>query len=229
MSEENKDVIKEENLNSEAGENVEHPKAEKINWKKEIFSWIRLIVIVLAVVFCVKQFVIVNAVVPSTSMMNLIEVGDRLIGFRLAYAGSATPQRYDVVIFKYPVDESENYIKRVIGLPGETVEIKNGKIYIDGSSEPLDEPYLPEEWVSENDGYVFEVPEGCYLMLGDNRNVSLDARAWAEEALDYGVADSPEEAMKYTYVEESKILGKAIFKYYPHIESLLASDLQEGE
>ena len=208
MSEENKDVIKEENLNSEAGKNVEHPKAEKINWKKEIFSWIRLIVIVLAVVFCVKQFVIVNAVVPSTSMMNLIEVGDRLIGFRLAYAGSATPQRYDVVIFKYPVDESENYIKRVIGLPGETVEIKNGKIYIDGSSEPLDEPYLPETMKGSYGPYV--VPEGCFFMMGDNRNHSWDSREWDN-----------------TYVTKKQIYAKAWLRYKPSLGLIESAEYGE--
>jgi signal peptidase I len=134
--------------------------------------------------------------------------------------GDRTPQRFDVVIFEYPVDESQKFIKRVIGLPGETVEIKAGHIYIDGSDTPLDETYLKEDWVVENDGYVFEVPEGCYLMLGDNRNVSLDARFWAEEAVEEGLADTVEDAWDYSFVSEDKILGKALFKYWPHISSL---------
>ena len=206
----------------EAQDETVDPEARAKKIRKEIFSWIRLIVIVLAAVFVVKQFVIVNAVVPTTSMQNLIDPGDRLIGFRLAYV-FGEPQRFDVIIFKYPVDEEQNYIKRVIGLPGETVTISDGEIYIDDSEEPLDEPYLPEEWIVENDGYTFTVPEDSYFVLGDNRNVSLDARYWAEEAISAGLADTEEEAEQYTFVKKNKILGKAIFKYWPGFSSLLYS------
>ncbi len=191
----------------------------KTNAKKEIFSWIRLIVIVFVVVLVVKNFIIVNAIVPTSSMENTIMPDDRLIGFRLAYT-SSDPKRFDIVIFKYPVDETQIYIKRVIGLPGETVEISEGKIYIDGSDEPLDEPYLKEEWTVENNGYVFEVPDDCYLVLGDNRNRSADSRYWADYALMDEVAQTEEEAISYQYVSEDKILGKAIFRYWPSIGSL---------
>ena len=157
-------------------------------------------------------------------METLISPGDRLFGNRLTYKFK-DPERFDVVIFKYPVDEEENYIKRIIGLPGETVTIENAKIYINDSETPLEENYLPEEWVIENDGYVFEVPEDCYLMLGDNRNVSEDARYWAEEAYEYGLADSVEDGESYTYVRRDKILGKAMFTYWPHFQ--LLSDYEE--
>ncbi len=99
------------------------------------------------------HFVLINAEVPSESMENSIKPGDRLFGFRLAYTFH-DPERFDVVIFRYPVDEEQNFIKRVIGLPGETVEIREGKIYIDGASEPLEEPYLPEQWTRDNDGFL---------------------------------------------------------------------------
>ena len=138
----------------------------------------------------------------------------RVIGSRLSYL-SSDPQRGDIVIFKYPVDEDILYIKRVIGLPGETVEIRDGKIYINGSQEALEEDYLPEEWTYCNDGYYFQVPEGSYLMLGDNRNVSLDARFWSEEALKAGMASTSEEALSYTYVAKDKILAKAFLVYWP--------------
>lgn len=189
--------------------------------KKEIFSWIRLIVIVVVVVVVLKQFVIVNAVVPSTSMEDTIQVGDRMIGFRLAYIVNP-PKRYDIIIFNYPVDKSQKYIKRVIGLPGETVEIRDAHIYIDGSETPLEENYLKEEWIVGNDGYTFEVPEDCYLMLGDNRNISLDARYWAEEALNNGVADNEQEAVQYSYVPKDEMLGRAVFKYWPKFANLTA-------
>ncbi|MCR5666326.1 MAG: signal peptidase I [Eubacterium sp.] len=199
---------------------------EKADIKKEVISWIRLIAIVVVVVVVVKQFVIVNAIVPTGSMENTIMPDDRLIGFRLAYK-IGDPQRYDIAIFKYPVDESQVYIKRIIGLPGEKVTIEDGKIYIDDSEEPLDEPYLKEEWTVENTGYTFEVPEDCYLMLGDNRNISADARYWADEALMCETAQTEEEAESYQYVSRDKILGKAIVRYWPSIEMLTADDLQQ--
>lgn len=137
--------------------------AEEI--KTEILSWIKLILIILICTFLLRRYVIVNAEVPSSSMENLIEPGDRLVGFRMAYL-KEEPKRFDVIIFRYPVDESQSFIKRVIGLPGETVEIREGRIYIDGASEPLEEDYLKEEWTVNNDGYVFQVPDDSYLCLG---------------------------------------------------------------
>lgn len=192
---------------------------EKKRWtaqevRTEILSWIKLIAITLICTFLLRRYVIVNAEVPSSSMENLIEPGDRLVGFRLAYL-KEEPKRFDVIIFRYPVDESQSFIKRVIGLPGETVEIHEGKIYIDGAEEPLEEDYLKETWTVNNDGYVFHVPEDSYLVLGDNRNVSLDARYWANEAMEYGVAATEAESEKYSYVSRDEILGKAEFKYWP--------------
>ena len=181
--------------------------------RKEVVSWIRMFVIVIAVVFVLTQFVIINVRVPSGSMENTIMTKDRLIGFRFSYWFDE-PQRGDIILFSYPVDEKQTYIKRVIGLPGETVEIRDGKIYIDGSSEPLEEDYLKETWTWENDGYTFNVPEGCYFVLGDNRNDSEDGRFWAQIALNEGKASTAEEAEQYSYVKKDEIKGKAIFKYY---------------
>ncbi len=187
--------------------------------RKEVLSWIRMIVIVVVVVFLVMRFVIINATVPSGSMEPTIMTKDRLIGFRFSYWFDE-PDRGDIVLFKYPVDESITYIKRVIGLPGETVDIREGKIYIDGSDIPLEEDYLSEEWYWENDGLHYDVPEGCYFVMGDNRNNSADSRVWAEEAMLAGLAQTPEEAQKYTYVTDRELRGKAIFTYYRHFKLL---------
>ena len=186
---------------------------KKGDMRKEVVSWVRMFVIVIAVVFVLTQFVIINVRVPSGSMENTIMTKDRLIGFRFSYWFDE-PQRGDIILFSYPVDEKQTYIKRVIGLPGETVEIRDGKIYIDGSSEPLEEDYLKETWTWENDGHTFKVPEGCYFVLGDNRNDSEDGRFWAQIALNEGKASTPEEAEPYSYVKKDEIKGKAIFKYY---------------
>ena len=197
---------------------------EKTSLWKELLSWLEIIVAAILISLFLTRVVLVNALVPSSSMETLISPGDRLFGNRLTYKFK-DPERFDVVIFKYPVDEEENYIKRIIGLPGETVTIEDAKIYINDSEMPLEENYLPEEWLIENDGYVFEVPEDCYLMLGDNRNVSEDARYWAEAAYEFGLADSVEEGEAYTYVHRDKILGKAVFTYWPHFQ--LLSDYEE--
>ena len=213
-----------EYLNAE--ENVQEEErgeeeTKKRSFLRELFSFVEIFVVAFLLAQFMTRFVVINAEVPSESMENMIEPGDRLFGFRLAYAFD-DPKRYDVVIFRYPVDETQNYIKRVIGLPGEKVEIREGKIYIDDSDVPLEEPYLPEEWVDDNDGYVFHVPTDFYLMLGDNRNISLDARFWAGKALETGVAANQEDADSYTYVTSEQILGKAVIKYFPNIESLLS-------
>lgn len=205
-------------------EQAQEAEEEKTSLWKELLSWVEIIVVAVLISLFLTKVVLVNALVPSSSMETLISPGDRLFGNRLTYKFK-DPERFDVVIFKYPVDEDENYIKRVIGLPGETVTIENAKVYINDSETPLEENYLPEEWVIENDGFVFEVPEDCYLMLGDNRNVSEDARYWAEEAYEQGLADSVEDGESYTYVSRDKILGKAMFTYWPHFQ--LLSDYEE--
>ena len=214
-----------ENTEVEVQEKGETADGEEKNsvWK-ELLSWVEIIVAAVLISLFLTRVVLVNALVPSSSMETLISPQDRLFGNRLAYKFS-DPERFDVVIFKYPVDESENYIKRIIGLPGEKVTIKDAKIFINDSEAPLEENYLPEEWVVENDGYAFEVPEDCYLMLGDNRNVSEDARYWAEVAYEYGLVDSVEDGEPYTYVSRDKILGKAMFTYWPHFQML--SDYEE--
>ena len=172
-------------------------KEQELNVKQEITEWI--IVVVLAVVISVlmNQFILINAHVPSSSMENNIMAGDRIFGYRLAYRKDE-PKRGDVVIFKYPDDESQLFIKRVIGLPSETVTVIDGQVYINDSETPLDEPYLAQEMIGTFG--PFEVPEGSYFMMGDNRNYSADARFWSN-----------------TYVYKDKILGKALFRYYPKI------------
>lgn len=187
---------------------------------REIFGWIKTVIIVVVITMLLTRFVIISAKVPSGSMENTIMTGDRLIGARFLYWFD-DPERGDIVLFQYPVDPDILYIKRCIGLPGETVELRNGKIYINGSETPLEEDYLKEEWTVKNDGLVFHVPDNCYLMLGDNRNNSSDSRYWAYEALMEGVASTDEEAEKYAYVKRSQIRAKAVFKYFKSFDVLL--------
>lgn len=176
------------------------PAEEPFSLKKEILDWVKVIITAVVVAIFLDSCIIVNAVIPSASMEDTIMTNDRIIGNRLAYL-TKDPSRGDIVIFRYPDNEKELFIKRVIGTPGDTVEIKNGKVYINNSSEPLDEPYL--NVVPIGDFGPFNVPEDSYFMLGDNRNRSADSRFWNQP-----------------YVSKKKILGKAAFRYLPRFKKL---------
>ena len=168
---------------------------EPFNLWKEILSLLGTMAVAAVAVLLLKEFVIINAFIPSGSMEHTISPGDRVIGNRLAYVVKE-PERGDIVIFQNPDDETQLFVKRIIGLPGETVTIEDAKVYIGGTL--LEEDYLKEEWTVDNGPYIFEVPEDCYLVLGDNRNNSKDARYWEN-----------------TYVESEQILGEAGFRYWP--------------
>lgn len=169
-----------------------------MDWKKEAKEWISALVMAVVFGIVLTQFIIVSAVVPTGSMEDTIQPGDRIIGWRLNYLFS-DPDRGDIVIFKFPDDEKKLYVKRVLALPGETIEVKSGVVYI--NNQPLDEPYIKEPPLE--DGGPWTVPEDSYFMMGDNRNHSHDSRFWQN-----------------TFVSEDKILGKVIFRYWPSIEWL---------
>ena len=172
------------------------PKKSKFDWKKELWEWVKIIVSAAVIALVLNTFIIANSQVPSGSMENTIMTGDRVIGFRLSYLFQE-PERGDVVIFRFPDDEKIYYVKRIIGLPGDTVDIYDGHVYLNGSDTPMEEPYVREPMIPERPMH-FEVPENSYFMLGDNRNYSKDARVWQN-----------------TYVKKNKIVAKDLFRYYP--------------
>ena len=120
---------------------------------KEFMEYLKMIIFVVAVVLVVNNFLLINAKIPSESMEQTIMTGDRVFGNRLAYV-FGEPERYDIIIFKYPDNEKELFIKRIIGMPGETVEIKDGKVYINGSEEPLKDSFTPETPVGDYGPYT---------------------------------------------------------------------------
>lgn len=159
-----------------------------------ILEWLLIIVIALAAALFINFVIIINSVVPSGSMESTIMTNSRMMGLRVSY-WFADPEQGDIIVFKYPDDPSQNFVKRVIGTPGDTVEIIGGVTYVNG--EILEEPYLNEKPAARSFG-PYEVPEGCYFVMGDNRNNSHDSRFWTN-----------------TFVPRESVLGKALFVYWP--------------
>lgn len=168
---------------------------------REAIEFLIPIIIAIIIAILLKLFVFANIVVPTGSMLNTIQEKDRIIASRIEYSFN-DPERYDIAVFKFPDDETQCFIKRIIGLPGETVQIVNGVVYVtktDGQTIQLDQSFVTN-CVPTGDYGPFEVPEDCYFMMGDNRNQSWDSRYW-----------------EHKYVHRTQIIGKAKFRYYPSI------------
>lgn len=162
--------------------------------KKEVFSWVKTILLAAILAGAVNSFLIVNAEVPTGSMENTIMAGDRILALRTSYWFDE-PERGDITVFRYPDDPTGNtlYVKRIIGLPGDTVQVEDGEVFVNGAV--LEEDYIAE--ITEGDFGPYTVPEGCYFMMGDNRNHSVDSRFWEDK-----------------FVEKDEILGKVVLRYY---------------
>ncbi len=155
-----------------------------------------LIVAVLLALF-IRTFVIQAFVIPSGSMLPTLQIGDYVLVNKFVYRFRAI-HRGDIIVFKYPKNEAEDYIKRVIGLPGETLEIRGRQVFINGK--PLDEPYAvygstPFGTVTPNTFGPIHIPPGKLFMMGDNRDNSLDSRLWG-------------------LLDERKVEGKALLVFF---------------
>jgi signal peptidase I len=170
-----------------AGMAMDHKK-EQGAWK-----WLREIVIPLGISVFIIVFLYQPVKVEGTSMMPGLADQERIFINKFAYRLEAI-ERGDVVVFRYPGDASKNYIKRIVGVPGDRVEIYRGAVYVNGRR--LEEPYVPELFRDQRSMSEVTVPDGSYFVLGDHRNLSSDSR-------DFGV------------VEREAIFGKAVFAYWP--------------
>jgi signal peptidase I len=180
---------------------------------KSVFrEYAEAIVIAAVLALFIRTFVVQAFKIPSGSMKNTLLVGDHLLVNKFLYGTHIPfthiiimkirdPKRGDIIVFKYPEDESKDFIKRVIGTPGDVVQEIAKKIYINGK--PIPEPYtiyrddeiLPKSMgPKDNFGPIF-VPPHKYFMMGDNRDRSHDSRYWG-------------------FVDESKIIGKAMILYW---------------
>jgi signal peptidase I len=187
------------------------PAAYRKSTAREYFESICVAVIL---ALFVRTFIIQAFKIPTGSMENNLLIGDHLLVNKFVFAPTMTKlerailpidpiKRGDIIVFKYPEEPERDFIKRVIGLPGETLELKNKKVYI--NDKPLDEPYVhflvqpDDESAGDFDVRVrygpVTVPEGHYFMMGDNRDNSQDSRYWGFLPADY-------------------IKGKALFVYF---------------
>ena len=220
---------------------------------RELLEWLEVLLIASVIAFCINRFLIANSTVPTGSMETTIMPGDRVIGSRLSYT-FGKPERGDVAIFRFgwkcnhcrratgenPAPDvcpycgkelkhpkTVYYVKRIIGMPGDTVEIKAGgscgpseivseareaiadgetrelvtaDVYVNG--EKIEEDYLREPMLYTGD-MTFTVPEGTYFFMGDNRNGSLDARYWHNH-----------------YIPQDKLIAKVLFRYWPGIKKV---------
>ena len=141
---------------------------------KEILSFVLYFVIVIAAMLLIIHYVGQRTEVSGSSMENTLSDGDNLIVDKLTYRFS-DPKRFDIIVFPYKYEENTYFIKRIIGLPGETIQVTDGKIYING--QVLNESYGREVLKS---GGIAETPitlgEDEYFVMGDNRNDSMDSR-----------------------------------------------------
>lgn len=155
---------------------LEKEKVEEndFSWKREILGTVVYLLVVAALTFLFVQFVGQRTHVNGSSMNPTLEDGDNLIVDKISYR-FAHPKRFDIIVFPYRYQEKTYYIKRIMGMPGETVQIVDGMLYIDG--EMLDETYGKE--VMQYAGIASEeitLGEDEYFVLGDNRNNSSDSR-----------------------------------------------------
>lgn len=192
---------------------IEEHAVDSVKKKKSALrEYAEAIAIAILLALFIRTFVIQAFKIPSGSMLPTLLIGDHLLvnkfiyGIRVPFTGKVLvplkdPKSGDIIVFKFPKDRSIDYIKRVVGVPGDKIEIKNKKLY--KNDKLADDPYahftstavFPKE-VSPKDNFgPITVPEGKYFVMGDNRDNSSDSRFWG-------------------FVEDSDVLGKAMIIYW---------------
>ncbi|MDD5561425.1 MAG: signal peptidase I [Candidatus Omnitrophica bacterium] len=178
--------------------------------KSVLRDWIESIVIAFLLAMVIRTFVVQAFKIPTGSMRMTLQEGDLILVNKFIYGAKVPlinfylpafrqPKRGDVVVFVYPEDKSKDFIKRLVGLPGETIEIKGGSIYVD--DKPAGEPIFKQTYYYNRGDFAAEgqkitVPEDSYFVLGDNSVSSKDSRYWG-------------------FVPKENLLGQAMVIYWP--------------
>jgi signal peptidase I len=180
-----------------AGEEIEERNERKEQARvRSVVEWVAVIVGALVIALVIKTFLFQAFYIPSESMLPTLEKGDRVLVNKLSY-DLHDVNRGDIVVFERPPDQPEteikDLIKRVIGLPGDVIEARDGTVYID--DRPLDEPYLGDDVITENLSRQ-TIPEDHVFVMGDNRGASQDSRVFGA-------------------IQEDLIVGRAFVRIWP--------------
>jgi len=175
--------------------------------RHEIRVWTRDLLIAIGLALVIIVFLYQPVKVEGTSMAPLLSDQERIFINKFVYRFESI-HRGDVVVFWYPLDRSKSFIKRVVGLPGEMVEIRRGVLYLNGQMVP--EPYVPPRYTDVTDYGPIKVPQGSYFVMGDHRISSNDSRVFGPVASQF-------------------IYGRAVFAYWPvdHFGSLSSTEASE--
>ncbi len=163
------------------------------NRMKQVWEMVQVVAIAFVLSLFIRTYVVEARYVPSESMVPTIQIGDRLMFDKFLFKFTGIERR-DMIMFK-PTEASHltlDLVKRVIGLPGETVEIRDGKVWVNGQA-------LQESYLAERPNYTYgpvQIPEGMLFVLGDNRNFSNDSHYWG-------------------FVPMANVKGRALFRFYP--------------
>jgi len=166
---------------------------------RELKEWAQSIAVALVLTLIIRTYVIQAFKIPSGSMRPTLIEGDKLFVNKYLYRFEP-PKRGDIIVFRYPKDLKKDFIKRLVAFEGETVEIRDGKIYVDGKK--LDSPetfgkfYYYNHDPYGNPDEKIKVPQGAFFVLGDNSANSQDSRFWG-------------------FVPKKNMVGKAIFRWWP--------------
>jgi signal peptidase I len=178
----------------------------------EIREWVESIAVAFVIAVVLQTFVVQAFKIPSGSMIPTFDIGDRIfvnkflycaripfVNIRLPIMDVRAPKRGDIIVFQSPEDPKKDFVKRLIAYGGETVEIKDGKILVDGKQtdvESIRSVFYYNAGDYGKEGAPFKVPEGCYYALGDNSANSRDSRYWG-------------------FIPRTNLIGKAVLIYWP--------------
>jgi len=166
--------------------------------KSQVREYAEALIIAVLLALVIRTFIVQAFKIPSGSMLPTLQIGDHILVNKFLYYFQPI-QRGDIIVFKFPQDETRDFIKRVIGLPGDTVEIRDTQVLVNGT--PLDEPYaVYGEWPVGRFGEreklgPIVVPNDRLFMMGDNRDHSMDSRVWG-------------------FLDVHKVKGKAFVVYF---------------
>ncbi|OGC77683.1 MAG: signal peptidase I [candidate division Zixibacteria bacterium RBG_16_50_21] len=175
-------------------------KERKVSGKLKVY--LEVAVLALLIAFLLRTYVVQAYRIPSGSMEDTLFAGDFVLVYKLAYRLGEEPKSGDVIVFRYPLNPSKTYIKRLIAGPGQTVQIADKQVYLNDKpmADPLTVKYSDKQVfpfaLSNRDNFgPLQVPPDQYLVLGDNRDNSQDSREWG-------------------FVEKEQLVGKALFVYW---------------